>query len=119
MTGGKIEIGGNARSQLGGGLAGGEIQVNGNVENFCGIRQSAGAIIIKGNAIRGLGAEMTGGTIAILGEVSQFTPGFVEEGSEPNLKIGELQIEGSFTKYSGDYAISKNPKGILYAREGI
>ena len=119
MTGGKIEIVGNARSQLGGGLAGGEIVVNGNVENFCSIRQSGGAVIIKGNAIRGLGAEMTGGTIAVLGEVSQFTPGFVKEGSESNPKIGELQIEGSFTKYSGDYAISKNPKGILYAREGI
>jgi formylmethanofuran dehydrogenase subunit C len=119
MTGGKIEIGGNARSQLGGGMAGGEILVNGNVENFCGIRQGGGAIIIKGNAVRGLGAEMTVGTIVILGEVSQFTPGFVEAGAEANPKIGERQIEGNFTKYSGDYAISKNPKGILYYSEGI
>ena len=48
MTGGEIRIDGNARSQLGGGLAGGQIVVAGNVENFCGIRQSGGLIAGKG-----------------------------------------------------------------------
>ena len=45
MTGGKILICGNARSQLGGGMAGGEIVVGGSVENFCGIRQNCCLIV--------------------------------------------------------------------------
>ena len=28
-----------------------------------------------------------------------------------------LQLEGRFVKFHGDYAISKNPKGLLYCRE--
>ena len=115
MSGGKIEINGNAGSQLGGGITGGEIIVSGNVENFSGIRQGGGLILIKGSAIRGVGAEMTGGTIAVCGEIKQFTPGFVQTGSENNPNLGENQLEGIFEKFAGDYAISKNPKGILYA----
>lgn len=115
MSGGKIKIDGNARSQLGGGITGGEIMVSGNVENFCGIRQGGGIIIIKGSAIRGVGAEMSGGTIAVCGRINQFTPGFVQAGSEKNPKLGENQLEGIFTKFTGDYAIGKNPKGTLYA----
>ncbi len=117
MTGGQIQIEGNARSQLGGGLVGGSITVAGNVENFCGIRQSGGLILVKGNAVRGLGAEMTGGVIAVFGEIKQFCPGFVDAGQEDNPKIGELQLEGKFAKFTGDFALSKNPKGLLYCRE--
>ena len=117
MTGGQIQIEGNARSQLGGGLVGGSITVAGNVENFCGVRQSGGLIMVKGNAVRGMGAEMTGGAVVILGKIKQFCPGFVEAGREDNPKLGELQLEGMFNKFNGDFAISKNPKGILYCRE--
>jgi formylmethanofuran dehydrogenase subunit C len=115
MSGGKIVIDENARSQLGGGITGGEIIVGGNVENFCGIRQGGGTIIVKGSAVRGVGAEMNAGTVAVCGEIEQFTPGFVELGRENNPKLGDNQLGGSFTKFTGDYAISKNPKGILYA----
>lgn len=115
MSGGKIVIDGNARSQLGGGITGGEIVVGGSVENFCGIRQGGGTILVKGSAVRGVGAEMSAGTVAVCGEIDQFTPGFVETGRENNPKLGENQLEGSFTKFIGDYAIGKNPKGILYA----
>ncbi len=118
MTGGQIQIEGDAQSQLGGGLVGGQIAVAGNVENFCGIRQSGGLILVKGNAVRGAGAEMTGGTLAILGEIQQFSPGFVEAGLETNPKLGELQLQGMFARFSGDWAISKNPKGVLYCKEG-
>jgi formylmethanofuran dehydrogenase subunit C len=118
MTGGQIQIDGNARSQLGGGLVGGQIIVAGDVENFCGVRQNGGLILVKGNAVRGLGAEMTGGTAAILGEIKQFCPGFMESGHEDNPKLGELQLDGRFARFTGDYAISKNPKGVLYCREG-
>jgi formylmethanofuran dehydrogenase subunit C len=117
MSGGEILIGGNARSQLGGGMTGGEIVVGGNVENFCGIRQGGGLIQVKGNAVRGLGAEMTGGTIVIYGDIRQFTPGFIELAKEENPKLGEKELLGIFSKFSGDYAISKNPKGILYVFE--
>ncbi len=117
MSGGKIVIDGNARSQLGGGITGGEIVVGGNVENFCGIRQGGGTILVKGSAVRGVGAEMNGGTVAVCGEIEQFTPGFVETGRENNPKLGDNPLVGSFTKFTGDYAISKNPKGILYARD--
>jgi len=118
MMGGEILIEGNAKSQLGGGMTGGKIVVAGDVENFCGIRQSGGQILVKGSAVRGLGAEMTGGAIAVLGEIEKFTPGFLEETVEANPALGEVQLEGAFAKFAGDYAISKNPKGILYVREG-
>jgi formylmethanofuran dehydrogenase subunit C len=117
MSGGKILIEGNARSQLGGGMTGGEIVVEGNIENFCGIRQGGGLIQVKGNSVRGLGAEMTGGTIAIYGDIRQFTPGFIDIGKEENPKLGEKELTGIFSKFSGDFAISKNPKGILYVFE--
>lgn len=117
MTGGQIIIEGNARSQLGGGLVGGQIVVAGNVENFCGIRQNGGLILVKGGAVRGVGSEMTGGTVAVLGKIKQFSPGFVEAGNEENPKPGEVQLEGKFSKFTGDFAISKNPKGILYVKE--
>lgn len=117
MSGGQITIGGNARSQLGGGLVGGRIVVEGSVQNFCGIRQGGGAILVKGSARRGAGAEMTGGALAVLGTIEQFLPSFVETGTEENPKLGDLQIEGRFAKFTGDYAVSKNPKGLLYLRE--
>lgn len=117
MSGGKIVIDGNARSQLGGGITGGEIIVGGRVENFCGIRQGGGTILVKGSAVRGVGAEMSGGMVAICGDIEQFTPGFVETGREDNPKLGDNPLVGSFTKFTGDYAISKNPKGVLYVRD--
>ena len=117
MSGGRIVIEGNARSQLGGGLTGGEIIVAGNVENFSGIRQSGGLILVRGDAVRGAGAEMTGGTLAVCGVIRQFSPGFMEVGREENPKIGETRAEGRFFKFSGDYAVSKNPKGSLYWKE--
>ncbi len=61
---------------------------------------------------------MTGGTIAVLGKIRQLSPGFVETGREANPKLGDLQLEGTFAKFSGDYAISKNPKGVLYCKDG-
>ena len=115
MSGGKIVIDGNARSQLGGGITGGEIVVEGNVENFCGIRQGGGTILVKGKAVRGVGAEMSAGTVAVCREIEQFTPGFVETGRENNPKLGDNSLVGNFAKFTGDNAISKNPKGILYA----
>ncbi len=119
MSGGKILVHGNARSQLGGGISGGEILVEGSVENFCGIRQSGGLILVKGDAIRGVGAEMIGGSIAVLGKIHQFTPGFVAAGSERDPVIGERKVEGEFAKFLGDYAISKNPKGVLFVKEAM
>ena len=117
MTGGQIIVDGNARSQLGGGLAGGQITVEGDVENFCGIRQSGGMILVRGSAVRGVGAEMNGGAIAVCKDILQPSPGFVETGREEDPKLGEVQLEGRFVKYAGDYALSKNAKGTLYCRE--
>jgi formylmethanofuran dehydrogenase subunit C len=67
-----------------------------------------------GSSVRGTGAEMNGGTIAVCGEIRQFSPGFVEAGLEENPKLGEVQLEGLYAKFIGDYAVSKNPKGLLY-----
>ncbi|HNX40141.1 MAG TPA: formylmethanofuran dehydrogenase subunit C [Methanothrix sp.] len=118
MTGGEIRIEGNARSALGAGLVGGRIIVEGDVENFCGIRQSGGAIIIKGSAVRGLGAEMNGGIIAVCGSIRQFSPGFVYSTRETDPVIGEVRLEGSYSRFTGDYSLGKNVKGTLYSREG-
>jgi len=118
MTGGEILIDGNARSQLGGGMVGGRIIIAGNVENFCGIRQSGGLILVKGSAVRGVGAEMNGGTIAVCKAIKQPSPGFVETGREENAKLGDVQLEGWYARFTGDYALGKNPKGTLYCKEG-
>jgi formylmethanofuran dehydrogenase subunit C len=115
MKGGKILIDGNARSQLGGGMSGGEIHVGGSVENFAGIRMNNGLIAVKGDAIRGAGAEMSGGTFVISGKIKQLSPGFEYAGTEKDPKVGETVLSGEFMKFTGDYAISKTPKGILYA----
>lgn len=117
MSGGQIIIDGSARSQLGGGLVGGQITVTGDVENFCGIRQSGGLIIVRGSAVRGVGAEMNGGTIAVCKEIRQLSPGFVESAREENPKIGEIELDGRYVKFAGDYALGKNPKGTLYCKE--
>jgi formylmethanofuran dehydrogenase subunit C len=115
MNGGKIMIDGNARSQLGGGMNGGEIHVGGSVENFAGIRMNSGLIVVKGDAIRGVGAQMSGGIFVVNGKIKQLSPGFEYAGSEKDPKVGEMVLSGEFMKFTGDYAISKTPKGILYA----
>ncbi len=115
MNGGRILIDGNAKSQLGGGMSGGEIHVGGSVENFAGIRMNSGLIVIKGDAIRGVGAEMSGGTFVVSGKIKQFSPGFEYAGIEKNPKIGETVLSGEFMKFAGDFAITRTPKGILYA----
>ncbi|NJD52520.1 MAG: formylmethanofuran dehydrogenase subunit C [Candidatus Methanoperedens sp.] len=117
MNGGKIIIDGSAKSQLGGGMSGGEIHVGGNVENFAGIRMNSGLIVVKGDAIRGAGAQMSGGTFVVCGKIRQFSPGFDYMGTEKNPKIGETVLSGEFGKFTGDFAISKNPKGILFTSE--
>jgi len=48
--------------------------------------------------------------------VESFTPGFIPQGVESDPRIGELQLEGRFARFSGDYAAGKNPKGVLYCR---
>ena len=50
------------------------------------------------------------------GDIKQFTPGLVETGRESNPNLGDIQLQGDFCKFSGDYAVSKNPKGLLYKR---
>jgi len=115
MNGGRILIEGNARSQLGGGMSGGEIHVGGSVENFAGIRMNSGLIVVKGDAIRGVGAQMAGGTFVVSGKIKQLSPGFKYTGTEKNPKVGETVLSGEFMKFAGDYAITKTPKGILYA----
>jgi formylmethanofuran dehydrogenase subunit C len=119
MNGGKIIIDGNAKSQLGGGMNGGEIHVGGSVENFAGIRMNSGLIVVKGDAIRGVGAQMAGGTFVVSGRIKQLSPGFEFAGIEKNPKIGETALSGEFTKFAGDFAVSRTPKGILYASKGV
>jgi formylmethanofuran dehydrogenase subunit C len=76
---------------------------------------NSGLIVVKGDAIRGVGAEMSGGTFVVSGKIKQLSPGFEYAGTEKNPKIGETALSGEFKKFTGDYAISKTPKGILYA----
>ena len=96
-----------------------KIIIDGDVSRVKRIGQGmkAGKIEILGNVGMHLGAEMAGGIIAIFGEIKQFCPGFIDAGHEDNPKVGELQLEGKFNKFTGDFALSKNPKGLLYCRE--
>jgi formylmethanofuran dehydrogenase subunit C len=88
---------------------------DGSVENFCGIRQSGGLIVVKGDAIRTVGVEMNGGTIVVGGTILNFTPGMQYEGEESDLKFDDVECSGAFKKFTGDFAYSKKPKGIVYA----
>nr|WP_255334323.1 formylmethanofuran dehydrogenase subunit C [Methanosarcina sp. KYL-1] len=115
MKGGRIVIEGSARHQLGGGMDGGEILVEGNVEGFCGIRQNGGLIVVKGRALRGVGAEMAAGTIVVGGVIERFSPGFEYTDMVDGFTHGEVELPGIFKKFTGDYAISKRAKGVLYA----
>lgn len=117
MKGGRIVIEGSAKHQLGGGLDGGEIFVEGRVEGFCGIRQNGGLIIVKGGALRAVGAEMAGGTIVILDQIERFSPGFEYTGTQEGLSLGGFEFPGKFKKFTGDYAIKKRVKGLLYVSE--
>ncbi|WP_305064489.1 formylmethanofuran dehydrogenase subunit C [Methanococcoides sp.] len=114
MSGGRIVIDGNANNNLGGGISGGEIIVGGNVGHYTGIRQNGGLIVVKGNAYRSVGAEMTGGTFVVKGTIERFSPGFEYMANESDLKFDDIECSGEFMKFTGDYAISKKPKGTLY-----
>ena len=95
-------------------MDGGEILVGGNVEGFCGIRQNGGLIVVKGRALRGVGAEMAGGTIVIGGKIQRFAPGFEFVSMENRVTSDDVELIGDFKKFTGDYAISKRAKGLLY-----
>ena len=115
MKGGKIIVEGDAGNNVGAAISGGEIIIKGNVRQFCGIRQNGGFIYIGGNAERAVGVEMTKGIIAVCGRIRFFAPGFEFVGEEKDLNINDMQIYGVFLKFTGDYAISRKPKGVLYA----
>jgi formylmethanofuran dehydrogenase subunit C len=58
---------------------------------------------------------MSGGTIVVGGTIQKFTPGMQYEGEEADLEFGDVKCSGTFKKFNGDFAISKKPKGIVYA----
>ncbi|MBN2110494.1 MAG: formylmethanofuran dehydrogenase subunit C [Methanosarcinaceae archaeon] len=114
MTGGRIVVDGDAVNQVGGGMSGGEIVIGGSVKHFCGIRINGGLIVVKGDAFRTVGAEMTGGTIVVGGTIERFTPGFIQEDTESDIKFDDIECTGEYKKFTGDYAIPQKGKGTMY-----
>ncbi|MEC9092855.1 MAG: formylmethanofuran dehydrogenase subunit C [Planctomycetota bacterium] len=75
MSGGLIEIEGNAGRHLGSEMQGGEIKVQGNASDWVGAEMKGGKIVIQGDgghlvgaAYRGSARGMTGGTILVHGK---------------------------------------------------
>ncbi len=100
---------------IGHGMKAGEIVIEGSSGMHVGSEMIGGSIFVKGDAGSWAGMEMKGGTLHIIGKIKQFSPGFEYAGTEKNPKVGETVQSGEFMKFAGDYAISKTPKGILYA----
>ncbi len=117
MSGGRIVVDGNANNNVGGGISGGQIIVGGSVGHYCGIRQNGGLIVVKGDAIRAVAAEMTGGTMVVGGHINAFSPGFQYDSNECDLAFEDIECPGEFMKFSGDFAISKRPKGTFYVNQ--
>lgn len=70
---------------IGHGMKAGEIVIEGSAGMHVGSEMIGGSIFVKGDAIRGVGAQMSGGTVS------------------------------EFSKFAGDFAVSRTPKGFLFA----
>jgi formylmethanofuran dehydrogenase subunit C len=113
MTGGIITVHGNVANETAEFMLGGKIVVKGDADIMSGVHMNGGLLIIEGNAISRVGGEMKSGTIVVKGIVKEFLPGFGYLGIEKDIEVeGEL-INGTFYKFTGDFA-TKGASGTVY-----
>jgi len=100
MTGGSIQIDGEAGMYLGERMRGGSIAVNGNAGSWLGTQMRNGQIEVKGNAGDSLGGSVRGGTRGMRGGVITIHG---DCGAEAGawMKNGMIRIKGNCDVYAG------------------
>jgi formylmethanofuran dehydrogenase subunit C len=100
MSGGSIQIDGNAGMYLGEGMEGGAVTVAADAESWLGTQMSGGHIEVKGNAgdsiggsVRGGTKGMRGGTITIHGDCGTEVGAWMQNGM--------IRIRGNCDLYAG------------------
>src|SRR5207249_226311 len=88
MSGGRIDVRGNAGDNAGGappgaarGMSGGEIIVRGNVGDEAGARMRRGMLAVTGDGGRGMGIGMIAGTVVVFGKAGPGAGRFLKRGS--------------------------------------
>src|SRR5260370_39192284 len=88
MSGGRIDVRGNAGDNAGGappgaarGMSGGEIIVRGNVADDAGARMRRGMLAVTGNGGSGIGIGMIAGTVVVFGKAGPGAGRFLKRGS--------------------------------------
>ncbi|MDD3110766.1 MAG: formylmethanofuran dehydrogenase subunit C [Methanofollis liminatans] len=107
MTGGRVEVFGNAGDFAAEHLAGGEVVIHGNCGDMAGVEMHGGTLSIGGDCSRPCG-NMTGGTCTVLGCAYGMIPTFQAKG-ETNGPDGK-----NISAFTGD--IANRGKGSLLVR---
>jgi formylmethanofuran dehydrogenase subunit C len=113
MHGGKMTIYGNVGNEAGAWMKKGTIKVYGSAGQFVGFRMHNGTIYVQNDCEARAGACMTDGKIVAGGCIPSVLPSFTIDSTKPRVKIEENEtIEGPFYLFFGDLA--EGGKGKLY-----
>jgi formylmethanofuran dehydrogenase subunit C len=107
MSGGKVEVFGDAGDFAAEHLSGGEVIVHGNCGDMAGVEMRGGTLTIHGDCSRPCG-NMTAGTCTVLGTVTGMVPTFEQTGETAGPDGTTL------TAFVGD--IANRGKGKLFIR---
>src|SRR5437899_8216708 len=121
MTGGAIEVRGDAGDNAGGahpgaarGMVGGEIVIRGNAGDDAGARMRRGLVVVTGNAGRGTGRGMIAGTAVVFGETGSEAGRWTKRGSI--VACGPVARPATF-RYACTYRPPHVRLLLLYLRE--
>ncbi len=133
MTGGELEIEGDAGSQVGAGMRGGTLHVRGSVGDDAGAAMAGGLLRIEGDAGERLGGNtpgaakgMTGGEILVLGSAgadagARLRRGLIVVGGDAGREAGRAMIAGSLVVLGScsDGAGRGSKRGSIVACGGL
>jgi len=101
MSGGRIDVRGNAGANTGGapagaarGMTGGEIIVRGSVGDDAGARMRRGLLVVTGDGGQGTGKGMIAGTVVVFGKAGPGAGRFLKRGSI--VALGEVERPATF-----------------------
>jgi len=133
MTGGELEIDGDAGSLVGAGMRGGTLRVRGSVGDEAGAAMAGGLLRIDGDAGERVGANtagaakgMTGGEILVLGSAgaeagARLRRGLIVVGADAGRDAGRAMIAGSLFVLGscGEGAGRGSKRGSIVACGGV
>ena len=133
MTGGELEINGDAGSLVGAGMRGGSLRVRGSVGHEAGRAMAGGVLRIEGDAGERLGANtpgaakgMTGGEILVLGSAgseagARIRRGLIVIGCDAGRDAGRAMIAGSLFVFGscGDGPGRGSKRGSIVACDRV